>query len=420
MAFTPNSNLTRTGPTILRDYAHAANLFNVDQFRLAPKFNFQFHVSFGINTGALKNSKLVSSYGQEINMLVKSIDLPNFAIATETLNQYNRKKIVQYRVNYQEIGAKFHDDNMGLINQVWQEYFSYYYADSNTATIPGAYSRNATKAFSSIPSTYGFDASSITGEPFFSYIKIYQMARHEYVCYHLYNPVITSWNHNKLDYSQNQMHDFDMKFSYESVSYSVGNVGQDQPEGFGVTHYDNTPSPLKGSRPNGVTSPSFVSSTGAASGGVLSNTIAQINTYQNTQLSSKPISKLASGLATGLGVVGLLGAASSLVSGLSGFSFPSFGSKNTDDVSNPGSSGTENEVLGENPGEEVDDSGALLSNPDGFEGAGEEAREVDTGADTYDPETDFRTEEFDDSGSLLSNTDGFEEYGGSDDEGDGW
>ena len=89
MAFTPNSNLTRTGPTILRDYAHAANLFNVDQFRLAPKFNFQFHVSFGLNF-----SKLVSKYGQEINMLVKSIDLPNFAIATETLNQYNRKKVV--------------------------------------------------------------------------------------------------------------------------------------------------------------------------------------------------------------------------------------------------------------------------------------------------------------------------------------
>lgn len=411
MAFTPNSNLTRTGPTIFRDYAHAANLFNVDQFRLAPKFNFQFHVSFGINT---KNSKLVSSYGQEINMLVKSIDLPNFAIATETLNQYNRKKIVQYRVNYQEIGAKFHDDNMGLINQLWQEYFSYYYADSNTATIPGAYARNATKAYSSIPSVYGYDAGST--DPFFNYIKIYQMARHEYVCYHLYNPVITSWNHNKLDYSQNAMHDFDMKFSYESVSYSVGNVGQDAPEGFGVTHYDNTPSPLKGSRPNGVTSPSFVSSGGAGAGGILSNTIAQVNTYQNTQLSSKPISKLASGLARGLGVVGILGAASSLVSGLSGFSFPSFGSKNTDDVPNPGASGTASEIEGDNPQESLDDSGSLLSNPEGFEeDPVVEAQEVDTGADTYDFETDFRTEEFDNSGSG-----GFEEFGGSDDEGDGF
>ena len=406
MAFTPNSNLTRTGPTILRDYAHAANLFNVDQFRLAPKFNFQFHVSFGINT---KNSKLVSTHGQEINMLVKSIDLPNFAIATETLNQYNRKKIVQYRVNYQEIGAKFHDDNMGLINQLWQEYFSYYYADSNTATIPGAYARNATKAFSSIPSKYGYDAGST--DPFFSYIKIYQMARHEYVCYHLYNPVITSWNHNKLDYSQNQMRDFDMKFSYESVSYSSGNVGRDAPEGFGDTHYDHTPSPLQGSRPNGATSPSFVSSTGATAGGVLSNTIAQVNTYQNTQLSSKPISKLTSGLAIGLGVVGALGAASSLVSGLSGFSFPRFGSKNTNSVPRPGASGTENEIEGENPQESFDDSGSLLSNPDGFGGdTVTEAQEVDTGADTYDPETDFRTED----------SEAFEEFGGADDEGDGF
>ena len=389
MAFTPNSNLTRTGPTILRDYAHAANLFNVDQFRLAPKFNFQFHVSFGISP----RSKLVSTYGQEINMLVKSIDLPNFAIATETLNQYNRKKIVQYRVNYPEIGAKFHDDNMGLINQLWQEYFSYYYADSNTATIPGAYARNATKAFSSIPSVYGYDAGST--DPFFNYIKIYQMARHEYVCYHLYNPVITSWNHNKLDYGQNQMHDFDMKFSYESVSYSFGNVGEDAPEGFGDTHYDHTPSPLQGNRPNGVTSPSplqgnrpngvtspsFVSSTGATAGSILSNTIAQVNTYQNTQLSSNPISKLTSGLAVGLGVLGAIGAASSLVSGLSGFKFPRFGNKNIVDVPNPGAIGTENAILGENSQSLFDDLGSLLSNPDGFGGDNViQTQEVSTGA----------------------------------------
>jgi hypothetical protein len=219
------------------------------------------------------------------------------------------------------------------------------------------------------------------------------------------------------------MHDFDMKFSYESVSYSVGNVGQDAPEGFGVTHYDNTPSPLKGSRPNGVTSPSFVSSGGAGAGGILSNTIAQVNTYQNTQLSSKPVSRLASGLARGLGVVGVLGAASSLVSGLSGFSFPSFGSKNTDDVANPGASGTASEIEGDNPQESLDDSGSLLSNPEGFEeDPAVEAQEVDTGAATYDYETDFRTEDaggFEDA-SGFEDAGGFEEFGGSDDEGPGW
>ena len=39
-----------------------------------------------------------------------------------------------------------------------------------------------------------------------------------------------------------------------------------------------------------------------------------------------------------------------------------------------------------------------------------EAQEVDTGADTYDPETDFRTED----------SEAFEEFGGSDDEEDGF
>jgi len=342
-------------------------------------------------------------------MLVKSIDLPNFQIATEVLNQYNRKKVVQHRVNYQELGVKFHDDNMGLTNQLWQEYFNYYYADSNTATIPGAYSRNATKAYSSIPSTYGFDASSITGEPFFSYIKIYQMARHEYVCYHLHNPLVTSWNHNKLDYGQNTLRDFDMKFNYESVSYTVGNVGQGAPEGFGDTHYSNTPSPLQGPI-NSKSSPSFVSSTGASPGGVLSNVISQVNTYQNTKSSSSPISKLASGLAVGLGIAGAIGAASSLISGLSGFSFPSFGSKNTDDVPDPGAAGTDNEIEEENPEDEQTDYQEEETSDYTGEDSAEEATEVDTGADEYDYETDFEED----------NSGGFEDYGGFDDEGDGW
>ena len=320
MAFTPtpqqNTAAQSNGQIILKDWRHAANLFNVDQFRLAPKTSFLFHVAFGINTKALTNSKLVSTYGQEINMLVKSIDLPSFTINTEVLNQYNRKKVVQNQVKYTEISVKFHDDNMGLINQVWQEYFSYYYADSTTATVLGAYARNATKSYSTIPASYGYDAGST--DPFFNYIKIYQMARHEFVCYQLYNPIISSWSHNKLDYAQSSPHDFDMKILYESVSYSVGSVTADNPEGFGVTHYDTTPSSLTGTIPTGAATASFVPTinTAGLTAGVLSNAVSQVNTYQNSQTNGGGLGSLVSTAAAIAGVAAIAG-------GLSGISFPS-------------------------------------------------------------------------------------------------
>lgn len=280
MAFT--STPRATTDTILRDWQHAADMFNVDQFRLAPKQNFLFHVAFGLNKAAVTNSSLLR-HGTEINMLVKNIELPQFQIKTETLNQYNRKKNVQYIQDYQEIGVKFHDDNMGLINQLWQNYYSYYYADSNSAEVDGAYDRIATKNSNYIQSNYGLDNGST--KPFFKYIKIFQMARHEYVMYQLWNPIITSWNFNKLDYSDgSKTHDNDMKLKYEAVSYKAGSVSDGEMEGFGNEHYDVTPSPLSGGGTN-IVSPTFISDNSlkrnAAS--IINNVVTQINTAQNTK-----------------------------------------------------------------------------------------------------------------------------------------
>jgi hypothetical protein len=147
MAFTSNSNVTldranqlNGQQVILRDQQHASKMFTADQFRLAPKHNFLFHVAFNINKNALTNPAIVQRYGQEINMLVKSADIPSITVQNEVLNQYNRKKIVQYQSSVKEVKIKFHDDNMGLINQVWQQYYSYYYADPSSAK-NNAYSR---------------------------------------------------------------------------------------------------------------------------------------------------------------------------------------------------------------------------------------------------------------------------------------
>jgi len=312
MAFTPTYQLTHTSNVNIRDSQTASQLFVSDQFRLAPKFKFSFHVSFSINTAALMNINLVQRHKNEIDMLVKSADLPSFDMKTETLNQYNRKKVVQLTHTYNPINLVFHDDNMGVINQLWQNYYNYYYADPSSAKDPGAYARTAMKNFSYIKDTYGLNNGSTL--PFFKYIKLYQMARHEYVCYTLYNPIITKWNHNNVDYYSNQIHENKMEIAYEAVSYSSGAVTSGDPEGFAIEHYDNTPSPLQGGT-NSTSSPSFVTTVTGNSGEYLSNLTSTINTYQNTK------SNLPTQSTPGI-IQNVLGSTGQGVSGLQGITFP--------------------------------------------------------------------------------------------------
>jgi hypothetical protein len=226
----------------LGDFQHAARLFVDDSFRLAPKVKFLYHVSFGINFNAAATN-LKYQHQNEINMLVKAVDLPKFTINTESLNQYNRKKVIQNKIDYDPITITFHDDNMGVINQMWQNYFYYYYADpSSAASSPAqAYGRNAT--LSSAYNRYGFGYKG-PQKPFFNKITLYQMARHEYVSYTLLNPVVKNWSHENMDSASSQANDNKMTIEYETLFYNVGRVRRGDPEGFAVDHYDLTPSPL--------------------------------------------------------------------------------------------------------------------------------------------------------------------------------
>jgi len=239
MAFTPTSSLISDPSTNLRDQQHASRLFVNDQFRLAPKHKFLFHVYFSINPATVADINLIQRHKNEIGMLVKSVDLPNYTVTAETALQYNRKKNIQLTHKFNEIQISFHDDNMGVVNQLWQNYYAYYYADSRSAFEPGAFGRTATKNFDYINSSYGLDNGSKA--PFFNNITIYQMARHEYVSYRLVNPIITGWNHNKVDYGQVGVHDNTVKLAYEAVAYGSGAVTDGAIEGFAREHYDTTP-----------------------------------------------------------------------------------------------------------------------------------------------------------------------------------
>lgn len=224
----------------LGDFQHAARLYNTNAFRLAPKVKFLYHVVFNINPEAARSTPFdLQKHGTAINMLVKSVDLPKFKISVDNPNQYNRKKQVQTKLEYDPINIQFHDDNIGLTTAMWSLYYGYYFADSKT---PNAYIRNTYQSPELNLFRYGLDNNSSV--PFFSSIQIFQLERHVYHGYTLMNPIITSWQHDNLNNSESASVQSTMQIAYEAVIYSQGQIETGIPSGFATEIYDHQPSPL--------------------------------------------------------------------------------------------------------------------------------------------------------------------------------
>ena len=264
----------------LRDYTHASKTFTTNSYELKPRYKFLFHVSFTINVqdipalrGAISNDEIV-----QYSYLVKTIDLPKFTIANDTLNQYNRKRVVQTKIDYDPVNITFHDDGGDNCRNMWYNYFKYYYKDPSQKYLSNAENTNGfigklanyqtgfgynnrdiydqerignVNDWGYVGETYNDGSQSVSGKPpFFRDIRITGMDQHKFAQYILINPLITNWSHDQYDYTQGGgVMTNNMTIKYETVKYFSGALSGAKPDvnvqGFAdPAHYDTRKSPL--------------------------------------------------------------------------------------------------------------------------------------------------------------------------------
>lgn len=272
------------GSNSLRDYTHASKTFLTNSFELKPRFKFLFHVNFVLNIDqipAFRNANIFQP--QEITNLslaVKTIDLPKFSIDTEVMNQYNRKRLIQTKINYDPISVTFHDDGGDNIRELWYQYYSYYYKDPSykldkvpstngdigflqqrqtgfgyqPRDIYDAQRNGNVNDWGYIGESYTDGGSQTSGKPpFFKQIEIYGFDQHKYALYVLFNPLITNWGHDTYSYAEGGgVMQNNMTIKYETVKYLTGALSGSHPDvNIGTfpdpAHYDLIPSAL--SRP---------------------------------------------------------------------------------------------------------------------------------------------------------------------------
>ena len=81
----------------MKDYRHASRLYIDDNFKLMPKQKFLFHVVFNTDE-TLFVDKFSPNERLELNMLVKSCDLPKYDMSYEEKIQYTKKMYAATRI----------------------------------------------------------------------------------------------------------------------------------------------------------------------------------------------------------------------------------------------------------------------------------------------------------------------------------
>lgn len=280
----------------VRDYRHASKTFRSAGYELAPRQKFLFHVYFTLNTSQIPTLRQAFGVNEksQLSLLIKNVQLPRFEIDTETLNQYNRKRIIQKKINYQPVQLTMHDDGSDLARKLWYAYYSYYYKDPSQ-TYNGLPTTNGSAGATTTPSGFDYNGRDIydgaravndwgligesfidatTGTssgkpPFFRDITIYGLCQKKFASYVLINPVIENFEHDTYDYSDGRgIMENRMTIRYETVKYTNGVIGGrrgSQVPGFAdPAHYDTQSSPLA----NPGTSATFLGQGGILAAGV--------------------------------------------------------------------------------------------------------------------------------------------------------
>ena len=268
-----------------------------DNSKLLPKQKFLFHVVFDTDEDLAING-FEQQEKFELNLLVKSCDLPRYGLNVEEKIQYNKKMYAATRIQYDPVNITFHDDHADTVNAFWKKYYEYHIADSVNLNADLAISETKDTAYESINDRasdiykFGMDTPITRKRPYLRGIEIFVLHKKRFTSMTLVNPMIGSFNHDNLDYAdgtgimQNTMQIF-----YETVIYRSGLVSRNTIKGFADLHYDKEPSPLtvfgRGTNslfgPGGVVDGIGSVIRATSNGNILGAIIAASNTYNNAK-----------------------------------------------------------------------------------------------------------------------------------------
>lgn len=221
------TTLTGFGFGYYRDPRHAAHHFGqqgLTSTTTQPRLGFQYFVSInltGEGAALLRDGRYrLDSEFAELFPMVKSVELPTIKIDTDKINEYNRHRITQTKVNFDPVRMIFHDTVDGRTMRFWQMYYEYYFKDGlntnkeiNTSVYPKKYSES-----------FGYNLSNVGNAKYLiDNIEIVQVHGSRYNKVTLHNPRISIFDPSTHAYDSSDLMEVSLTFEYEYATFEYLN-----------------------------------------------------------------------------------------------------------------------------------------------------------------------------------------------------
>ena len=228
----------------LKDFRNA---YHYNPSQDPPRQQFGGYVSFVLDRDLFGQPFFDEVNNDELRVrmssLVRTADMPQVEFQTQTMNEYNKKKIVNTGVQYQPVTIRVVDTASNAWLQIIMKYFAYHYMNPRNKANQGDRDINSVNigegGIDFIGSQYGaggpFDSNKYGYNPnlnpnFFERIDYVLYHAQKGVQYSLLNPTMVGFTHTPIDYASNELMEFTMTFQYEGfttydqVNFDLTNV----------------------------------------------------------------------------------------------------------------------------------------------------------------------------------------------------
>lgn len=187
----------------IRNFAQEAFRSDGDQL-LVPRQKYNFELQL-----------FMTGYTPHTFKRVSNTSAASYSIDTTVMNQYNKKRVVQTRLNYDPITVVFYDTYDNHWHHMMKNYLSHYYNNGDGIRLHTGEETSSTVS-PSFDTSQGFTPNA--DRYFFSQIKIIQNGHlDEFRETILINPHITSMQGDTLDYADSETVKYSVTFQPESI-----------------------------------------------------------------------------------------------------------------------------------------------------------------------------------------------------------
>jgi len=157
---------------------------------------------------------------------ISSVGMPSYTTRTQTLNQYNKKRVVQTGLDYTPIQLSVYDDVGGEFEEFIKNYSRYYFAQALTVDDVDSFNYDLlNQEFSSSTGNSQAGIKLRTNKQFIKNIVIVRTSSPEDVnVITIYNPFIQSIQADTLNYSESAPVQYNLSFMYEGFDIRSGST----------------------------------------------------------------------------------------------------------------------------------------------------------------------------------------------------